>query len=67
MAGPLATNSDPMALTLALGRFVADLRFDALPAGSLHWVGTAFADTVGTLVAGRNEPATLRLLKAALG
>lgn len=53
-----------MALTLALGRFVADLRFDALPAGSLHWVGTAFADTVGTLVAGRNEPATLRLLKA---
>jgi 2-methylcitrate dehydratase PrpD len=30
----------------------------------MHWVGIAFADTVGTLIAGRHEPVTLRLLKA---
>lgn len=53
-----------MSLTQDLGRFVAGLRFQHLPEGALHWVGTAFADTVGTLVAGRGEPATQRLLKA---
>jgi 2-methylcitrate dehydratase PrpD len=52
-----------LALTVDLGRFVADLRFDDLPDGSLRWVGTAFADTVGTLVAGRNEPVSQRLVK----
>jgi len=51
-------------LTVELGRFVSELDFQALPAGAMHWVGIAFADTVGTLVAGRGEPATQRLLAA---
>jgi 2-methylcitrate dehydratase PrpD len=50
-------------LTVDLGRFVAGLRFDDLPEGALHWVGMAFADTVGTLVAGREEPVTRRLVR----
>lgn len=53
-----------MALTIELGHFVADLRFKLLPEGAMHWVGMAFADTVGTLIAGRHEPATQRLVKA---
>jgi 2-methylcitrate dehydratase PrpD len=53
-----------LALTLELGRFVAGLGFDDLPECALHWVGIAFADTVGTLVAGRGEPATRRLVRA---
>lgn len=52
-----------MTLTKDLGRFVSALRFDALPEGAMHWVGIAFADTVGTLVAGRNEPVSQRLVK----
>jgi len=52
-----------LGLTTDLGRFVAGLRFDALPQGALDWVGVAFADTVGTLVAGRHEPLTQRLLR----
>ncbi|MES3000487.1 MAG: MmgE/PrpD family protein [Pseudomonadota bacterium] len=53
-----------MALTVDLGRFVSELRYEKLPQGAMHWVGIAFADTVGTLVAGRNEPVTQRLVKA---
>lgn len=53
-----------MALTEELGRFVAGLRHGDLPAGALHWVGIAFADTVGTLVAGRHEAAPTRLQQA---
>ncbi|MBG9390692.1 MmgE/PrpD family protein [Caenimonas aquaedulcis] len=52
-----------MGLTQDLGRFVAQLRYAALPEGAMHWVGLAFADTVGTMIAGRNEPVTQRLVK----
>jgi 2-methylcitrate dehydratase PrpD len=52
-----------LSLTVELGRFVAGLRFDELPESSLHWVGTAFADTAGTLIAGRGEPVSQRLLR----
>lgn len=53
-----------MGVTLDLGRFVSGLRYESLPQGAMHWVGMAFADTVGTLIAGRKEPATQRLVKA---
>jgi 2-methylcitrate dehydratase PrpD len=51
-----------LALTINLGRFVSELAYERLPEGALHWVGIAFADTVGTLIAGRNEPVTRRLV-----
>jgi 2-methylcitrate dehydratase PrpD len=53
-----------LALTVDLGRFVSELRYENLPDGAMHWVGIAFADTVGTLIAGRGEPVTQRLVKA---
>lgn len=46
-----------MALSLELGRFVAGLRYEDLPADVREAIKTAFADTIGVAVAGSIEPA----------
>lgn len=52
-------------LTRDLGAFVAGLSFDALPNEALAIARTGFIDCIGTMIAGRNEPAP-QLLKATL-
>jgi 2-methylcitrate dehydratase PrpD len=42
-------------LTHALGAFIADLRFDAIPGEALSVVHTGMADTVATMIAGSIE------------
>jgi 2-methylcitrate dehydratase PrpD len=46
-----------MALSLELGRFVAGLRYEEIPADVREAIKTAFADTIGVAVAGSMEPA----------
>jgi 2-methylcitrate dehydratase PrpD len=46
-----------MALSLELGRFVAGLRYEDIPADVREAIKTAFADTIGVAVAGSMEPA----------
>lgn len=49
-------------LTVWLGRFVSDLRFEALPPGALDVVRAGITDCVATMIAGRSEP-VVQLLK----
>ncbi len=44
------------ALTADLGRFLANIRFDQLPAGTLPLVRDGFTDTVGVIMVGITEP-----------
>jgi len=54
-----------MPLTADLARFIATLRPADLPAGALPFVRTAFTDTFGTLVAGRDSEEA-RMLRGVL-
>ncbi len=52
-------------LTRELGAFVAQLTFEQIPAAALDVIHTGFADCVGVMLAGRDEPPT-RLLTEVL-
>ncbi|MCM0034844.1 MAG: MmgE/PrpD family protein [Burkholderiaceae bacterium] len=45
-------------LTRDLGTFAATLQFDQIPAAALDVIHTGFADCVGVMLAGRDEPPT---------
>jgi 2-methylcitrate dehydratase PrpD len=53
-------------LTRALGAFVADMAGRQAPAEAMTWVKTGFTDTIGTMVAGSDEPVT-RVMREVLG
>ena len=55
----------PAALTVDLGRFIAGLRYPDIPAEAISFIHTGFADCVGVMIAGANEPAP-QLLRAVL-
>ncbi len=55
----------PVALTRGLGRFIAGLRFEDVPAEAVRFIHTGFADCVGVMIAGAREPAA-QLLKSTL-
>src|SRR5436305_7127778 len=46
-----------MALTQELGRFVANLTFEKLPAEAVEIARTCFIDTIATMIAGANDEA----------
>lgn len=50
-------------LTNTLGRFVAELNFEAIPAVALNTIHFGMADCVGTVIAGRVEPVSEILLE----
>jgi len=52
-----------MALTAELGRLIADTRDDAISAEAVNQIATAFADTLGVMLAGVAEPAPQILRK----
>jgi 2-methylcitrate dehydratase PrpD len=54
-----------MPLTRDLGRFVADIAFERLPAEAVVVARTGFADCIATMIAGANDPAP-QLLRRAL-
>lgn len=45
-------------ITRDLGAFAASLQFDQIPAAALDVIHTGFADCVGVMLAGRDEPPT---------
>ena len=45
-------------ITRDLGRFVAGLKFEQIPKDALEVIYTGFADCVGVMLAGRDEPPT---------
>ena len=49
-------------ITRALGAFVAQLKFEQIPAAALEVIHTGFTDCVGVMLAGRDEPPTRILL-----
>lgn len=54
-----------MPLTQELGRFVAELSFDRLPAEAVEVARTGFTDCIATMIAGAQDPAP-QLLRRAL-
>src|ERR1700726_2562794 len=56
----------PAPLTRTLGRFVADLTFDALPEEALAAIRTGFTDCVAVMLAGVDEPVA-RIVRESLG
>ena len=65
MSNPVQPTKEPPAfpLTQALGRFVAEVTFDRLPAPALQTARTGFTDCIGTMIAGSPEPAVQILRK----
>jgi 2-methylcitrate dehydratase PrpD len=53
-----------MALTQELGRFVANLSFEKLPAEAIEIARTGFIDTIATMIAGAHDEAPQLLRKA---
>jgi 2-methylcitrate dehydratase PrpD len=51
-----------MPLTLELAAFCAGLRYDDLPAAALPFIRIGFTDCVATLIAGRHDAVTRKLL-----
>ena len=47
-----------MGLTADMGRFVAGLRYDALPPEAVNTVRLGFTDCIACMVTGWNEPVT---------
>src|SRR3972149_4723636 len=54
-----------IALTLDLGKFISELRYQGIPKEAIPFIHTAFADCVGVMVAGARDPAP-QLLKSML-
>jgi 2-methylcitrate dehydratase PrpD len=54
-----------VALTMGLGRFVSNLRYENLPEPVVQSIRTGFTDCVGVMLAGASEPAA-QLLKSML-
>jgi 2-methylcitrate dehydratase PrpD len=52
-----------MALTQELGRFVANLTFENLPAEAVEIARTGFIDTIATMIAGAHDEAPQLLRK----
>jgi 2-methylcitrate dehydratase PrpD len=52
---PTPEEPQPMALTKSLGQFVADLSPNRLPEEAVRVARMGFIDTIGTMIAGRNE------------
>jgi len=48
-------------LTRTLGKFIAELRYEQIPAEALSVIHMGFTDCVGVMIAGRNEPAPQKL------
>ena len=55
----------PTALTAGLGRFVADLRYEDIPAEAREHIATGFTDCVGVMIAGSKEE-SVRVLTSTL-
>src|SRR6266851_4514397 len=53
----------PMPLTQELGRFVAGLSFEKLPAAAVETARTGIIDTIATMIAGAHDPAPQLLRK----
>src|ERR1700746_3394493 len=53
-----------MSLTQDLGRFVADVSFERLPAEASEFVRIGFIDCIATMIAGARDPAPQLLRKA---
>jgi 2-methylcitrate dehydratase PrpD len=51
-----------MALTLDLGRFLADIRFESIPSEAIGLATTALTDTVGVIMAGIDQPVVRLML-----
>ena len=47
----------PIALTLALGKFISGLRYRDIPKDALPFIHTGITDCVGVMIAGAREPA----------
>src|SRR5258707_164212 len=47
-----------MALTSALGQFIADLSPNRVPDEAVHIARMGFIDCIGTMIVGRSEPCT---------
>ena len=56
----------PAPLTRSLGRFVSELRYDALPKAALDVVRTGFTDCIAVMLAGIDEPVA-RIIRDSLG
>ena len=56
----------PAPLTRSLGRFVSELRFEALPKAALDAIRTGFTDCVAVMLAGIEEPVA-RIVREQLG
>ena len=59
------TDQPSLPLTQALGRFVADIRFDHLPGAAVETARLGFTDCIATMIAGSPEPA-VQILKKTL-
>ena len=46
----------PVALTVGLGKFIAGLRYQDIPKEAIAFAQTGFADCIGVMIAGANEP-----------
>lgn len=55
----------PTALTAGLGRFIADLRYEDIPADARELIAIGFTDCVGVMIAGSKEDA-VRIATATL-
>ncbi len=67
MSNPAQPTKEPrsLPLTQALGRFVAEVRFEQLSEPALKTARTGFLDCIGTMIAGSPEPA-VQILKKTL-
>jgi 2-methylcitrate dehydratase PrpD len=55
----------PVALTVGLGRFIAELRYPDIPKDAISFIHTGFTDCVGVMIAGAREQAP-QLVRAML-
>jgi 2-methylcitrate dehydratase PrpD len=55
----------PVALTLGLGKFIAGLRYQDIPAAAIPFIRTGFTDCIGVMIAGAGEAAP-QLVRAML-